>query len=307
MIVPGCSVETSPQGRELIAHGSALMPVACYYNDLSRYPVPWHWHEELEAGVVLAGEACVFVGSQRLTVRAGDGFFINTGVLHGAVQVGQEVTVIHSLVFHPRLVGGSVDSVFWGRYLLPLMECRSASGILLPHRETWSREAAQCILRAWDAGAEEAYGYEFAMRESLSRMVLTLCAHMPGDATRPSAKALRDNQRIKQMLAYIQTHYAEEITVEAVAASASVSKSECLRCFRSVVNTTPIQYVRQYRLQRAAELLASTGQPVAEIAGCCGFQEMSYFSRAFRAYKGLSPTAYRQSLPASIESSPRRE
>lgn len=44
-----CAAATSKEGRELACHGQAEFPVACYHDDLSRNPVPWHWHPELEA------------------------------------------------------------------------------------------------------------------------------------------------------------------------------------------------------------------------------------------------------------------
>ena len=131
------------------------------------------------------------------------------------------------------------------------------------------------------------------MREGLSRVVALLTAHRPPARESPSEKALRDGERIRAMLRYIQEHYGEELTVAAIARSAAVSQSECLRCFKSTIGATPIQYVKQLRIQRAAELLVSTGEKIADIGAACGFQEMSYFARTFRALKGRTPSQYR--------------
>ena len=60
-----------------------------------------------------------------------------------------------------------------------------------------------------------------------------------------------------------------------------------------MVGTTPIQYVKQLRIQKAAELLASTDQRIADIGAACGFQEMSYFAKTFRELKGRTPSRYR--------------
>ena len=107
-------------------------------------------------------------------------------------------------------------------------------------------------------------------------------------------KALRSADRIKTMLQFVQTHYAEDLTVEQIAASASISPSECLRCFHDMIGTTPNQYLRDQRAQRAAELLCGTGLRVTEIAMQCGFQDASYFARAFRQVYGCGPTEYRR-------------
>ena len=52
--------------------------------------------------------------------------------------------------------------------------------------------------------------------------------------------------------------------------------------------------MKQYRIQQAARLLAETREKVSEIAERCGFQDMSYFTRAFREEKGCVPTQYRK-------------
>ena len=79
-----------------------------------------------------------------------------------------------------------------------------------------------------------------------------------------------------------------------IAASAAISPSECLRCFHDMIGTTPNQYLRDQRTQRAAELLCGTGLQVSEIAAQCGFQDASYFARAFRQVYGCGPTEYRR-------------
>ena len=51
MRVAVCGSTADPHGRELISHGTALFPAACYRDDffLEDVPCPWHWHDELEA------------------------------------------------------------------------------------------------------------------------------------------------------------------------------------------------------------------------------------------------------------------
>ena len=106
-------------------------------------------------------------------------------------------------------------------------------------------------------------------------------------------KALRDEARVKDMMRFMQAHYKRELTVSQIAASASISKSECLRCFRAVIGVTPIQYLRQFRVQKAAELLAGTALKISDLGAPCGFQETSYFIKTFRELMGRTPAAYR--------------
>ena len=102
----------------------------------------------------------------------------------------------------------------------------------------------------------------------------------------------RREERIKQMLTFIREHYAEDINTRKIAESAMVSESECLRCFRGMLGTTPIQYLKEYRLEKAEELLRTSKMKVSEIGDRCGFREMSYFARSFRQRYGVVPSEY---------------
>ena len=294
MTLPPCQPTIDESGRELVQHGPARFPIACYHDDLAREPVPWHWHTELEALVISEGEAVVAAGTRRFTIRQGEGILINSGVLHAAWNHGRPDCRIHSAVFHPRLVGGREDSVFWTDYLQPLLGNKERECVLFDGSEAWSREAVQAIEAAWKNCAEQPPGYEFWTREALSRLIFLLSGHQLSAQPPRSGKSLREEGRVKLMLKYIHSHYASELNTSAIAHSAMVSESECLRCFRSVIGIPPIQYVMQYRVQKAAELLSASDLSIAEIGARCGFQDASYFAKIFHALKGLSPSGYRK-------------
>ena len=284
---------TNSQGMELTSHGSPLFPIAFYHDNLERERVPWHWHDELEAVYVESGETTVSAGRQHYTLRKGQGFFVNADVLHSAQGVRGSHCRYHSMVFHPRLIGGGIDSVFWQAYLRPLIGSGIRS-VALDGGQPWQARALECIESAWQEGAREAPGYEFRVRAALSELVFLLWQHLPKEKAVVSEKTLRDSERIKRMLRYVQQNYTEEISVADIAASASISQSECLRCFKSTIGIPPIQYVKRFRVQKAAELLSSTSQKIGDIGAQVGFLDTSYFTRSFREVKGMSPGEYRQ-------------
>ncbi len=96
------------------------------------------------------------------------------------------------------------------------------------------------------------------------------------------------------MMQYIHDHYTEEITLEMIASSASISKSGALHLFQSGIHISPVAYLIQYRLSQAAEQLCKTQKPVASIAEETGFTSSGYFCRKFRQYYHMSPNAYRR-------------
>lgn len=294
MQTPICETSVDGNGRELVEHGTALFPIAAYHDDMMYADVPWHWHNEFESVVVTEGTAIFAVDGERITLRTGDGCFINASVLHGAWNAARGTPCrLHSLVYHPRLIGGSAESIFWEKYLLPVIENRAFQMLAL---HTGKDDVPlRCIENAWYACAEEPAGFEFTARHELSKLLLSTSSLLPAKGGKISSKRLRDEERMKRMLSYIRAHLADTLTIQSIAAAASVSESECIRCFRAMTGTTPIRYAIQLRLQKAAELLTETDDKVAEIGAACGFQEMGYFARAFRSQYGATPSAYRKS------------
>ena len=285
-------ISIDPKGRELTEHGTALFPVACYHDDLCKSGVTWHWHKELEVVAVERGTARFSVSGTEYLLKQGEGLFINSGVLHGVWQTGGEPCRLRSVVFHPRFVGGGVDSIFWQKYLEPLITDLSRPCICFSGEG--EQAAVEAISGTWQTCVSEQAGFEFKVRELLSQVVLLLFQNHPHAERKVSEKAMRDGERVKVMLQYIQEHYSEEISLAQIADSAHICESECLRCFRSVIGHSPIQYVKQVRIQQAAKLLLSTNQRISDIGQQCGFQEMSYFAKTFRELKGCAPGAFRR-------------
>ena len=286
-----CSIDDT--GREQVIHGSSDFPIACYYNDLVLLPVLLHWHEELEAGIVTEGQALISIGNEKHILKEGEGFFINTGVLHDAYALEGKSCKIHSIVFHPRLVGGFPDSVFYRRYLRPLLEDPTLDWILLHHREDWHQDALRAIEDTWNLCRDELSGFEFSVRNALSGLTWQIHCHAELIRSSPSHKSLRDAERIKLMLTFIHENFSGSISIRSIAASAAISESEALRCFRNSIGTTPIQYLKQHRLRQSAMQLLSSNDRISEIAVRCGFQDMSYFTKSFREHYGCAPSDYR--------------
>ena len=97
------------------------------------------------------------------------------------------------------------------------------------------------------------------------------------------------------MLSYIQDNYMKPIQIQDIADAASISKRECLRCFQRVIKTSPKQYIIDFRIRKAKELLSETNMQLLEICEACGFQDQSYFTKIFRKVTGVTPRKWRKS------------
>lgn len=294
-----CNV-VAPDGRELVTIGTPEFPAQLWgaWNNGSKVnKIAWHWHEELELNRVTDGVEMMAVDGKTFRLEPGQGVFVNTGVMHGSDPAQGCTEFRHdSLVFHPSLVGGASGSIFWQKYLAPVLNAPECRCVPLLGKTEWEREILAQIKYIAEIWTQK--GYEFEVRTALSKVVFLLLENCVHHIKAPSERELRDAERIKQMLDYIRTHRPEPITTEEIAASANISVSECLRCFRRMMNLTPKEYLRQHRIRHAVQLLTQTDWNITRIGIECGFEDMSYFARVFRAEKGCTPTEYRAQLKA---------
>ena len=98
---------------------------------------------------------------------------------------------------------------------------------------------------------------------------------------------------LKAVFSYIESHYGEKISLEDLAGTIHMNRNYFCRFFKEKAGKTPFSYLNEYRVNQAASQLLSTRLPITEIALNAGFENMSYFIRQFRRFKGCTPSAYR--------------
>ena len=98
---------------------------------------------------------------------------------------------------------------------------------------------------------------------------------------------------LRNVLAYMDAHLAEALTLDQLAAEAGLSVYHFARMFKQSTGQAPHQYLMQRRLQHAMTLIHQGALSLTEIALCCGFSSASHFSNRFRAQFGCSPSQHR--------------
>ena len=99
---------------------------------------------------------------------------------------------------------------------------------------------------------------------------------------------------------YIESHYADEISLTTLSHLTFLSRYHLIRLFRKTVGIPPHAYLRQVRIRQAKELLAA-GYPIADAALATGFTNQSHLNRWFKRLWGVTPGQYRNSVQDKIQ------
>lgn len=105
-------------------------------------------------------------------------------------------------------------------------------------------------------------------------------------------------ERIYPAIMLIKDHFHEPIRVEQLARTCALSPATFYRTFRQVLRKTPMQYLDEYRLKQAAQMLLLENETLSVIAERCGFCDEFHLSRNFKSHYGISPRDYRRHTTA---------
>lgn len=295
MALQECGLNLNKVSKELQPHGSLEFPCAGYssrHTDRSEDVIPWHWHEEMEIIYIEAGQMKIKIPSRSFLLERGDSIVINSNILHYAAAAVE--CRLRSLVFSPSLITGNEELVFAKKYMRPLLTCSNFSHYVIKAEN--NKNAAGWFNLAFDALAKDCYGYEFLVRENLSRICLFLYGEFQSQIKIQNLPPDQDNLRLRKMLTFIHNNFADDISLADISGAAHISKRESLRCFKKSIQLSPIQYLLKYRIMRGAELLLKNpADSISEIAASCGFDSSSNFSKVFKRFYNCTPREYRNS------------
>ncbi|WP_059104110.1 AraC family transcriptional regulator [Shouchella shacheensis] len=105
---------------------------------------------------------------------------------------------------------------------------------------------------------------------------------------------------IAKAVHYIETSFAEPLTVDRLADRAGLSKYYFIKQFKEELDITPMQYVAIVRMKKAAALLSQTDVQVAEVAHAVGFDDPNYFNKVFKKVVGTSASVFRKTKEKNI-------
>jgi len=309
------SMRLKADKQELINHGSKDFPIQYYVNSINKETggVPLHWHPRAEFFTVYKGRVRVRVGSAEFTLNTGEGIFVNANTLHSYSQADSADCLCPDIVFSEELIS-PLNSAVNRLYVMPLIMDERLPFIRFTPDSGWKSgvlglldEVCALMQKYGKAGAygepeyvayshsPESACFEMEVQRALNRIWQEIYTHRDECATHSAIKNEHALQiRMQNMLAFINENYSRRITLRDIAQAANISKSEASRCFQSYLGTSPVNYLLDYRLQKAMQLLRSSEMTVNAIAIECCFGSSAYFCKIFRDRTGLTPMQYRK-------------
>jgi len=282
---------------ENITHMTAAAPYSLYHVEIPLGVDPalyLHWHNEMEFFLLLEGELCFHIESQSYILHSGEGIFIPPKLLHHAVNTGSVQVVFRAFVFSSDIIFSSFDTRTYQTYILPVMHNNLSCAVVLRNSVDWQKDILINLQHIFSAEkTNELYirGLSFLIWDRLYHHHISRLE---------SIKALPAlAQQLSGVIAYLHDNYNKSLTLGELAAQVPLSEAQFCRSFKQLTGMPPFQYLIRYRILQSCNELISTNKKVTDIAISNGFNNISYYNRAFLQLMNMTPSEYRKKHIAS--------
>ena len=251
-----------------------------------QYQMPIHWHVEFEIIRVLEGELLLTLDEQSLTISKDCAVLIPAGAVHAGIP--QNDCIYECIVFDMNMLMNKSDSCC---KLIRKITNREIQ--LNLNFSNFCDNIHKTIWRLFDAVTSKNFGYELVVQGTLYQFIGEIFEQ--NYYQDPPNQAPRDHKRIvqlKQALEFIESSYDVPITLQEISDAVNMSPKYFCRFFQEMTHRTPFDYLNYYRIERACYQLLTTNQTITEVAFSCGFNDLSYFIKTFKKYKGITPKKY---------------
>jgi AraC-like DNA-binding protein/mannose-6-phosphate isomerase-like protein (cupin superfamily) len=248
--------------------------------------VPVHWHDYYELGCVLAGEATHVVNGVAEHVGPGALFLLSPADLHGLEATTAEPLHVVNAVLEPAMV----EELIWS--VLP-------SGEAGPPWSTSQAAAGQEVERIRSEVESRRPGWEIVVEGVLRGLLVELArsSGLPEGAATSTGTAPGSSAAVRRAVQFVERHFREPLTLAQVASVAHLSPHWFSEQFRRATGVPFQRYLKVRRLRFARVLLGSTDLSVTEVCHAAGFNDPSYFARAYRAEYGQPPSGQAATRP----------
>lgn len=256
---------------------------AFHVREAPEFPFTWHAHDYYELTVITAGRGRRFVGDHVAPYGPGDVALLGPQLPHtyaASTADGPHAACVAQFPaawIEPLVAGPEFQAV---RALL----ARSARGLAAPPRSARrlaDLDGARQTIALLDLLTD--------LADDLSFVPLASTASSRSIST-SSADAL------SLIVGHLDTHYAEPLSRNDIAAAVGMSPSSVSRLVRRQMGTTLTEYLTEVRVGAASRALTGSDRPIADIAHACGFANLANFNRRFRRSRHMTPREYRRAF-----------
>ena len=223
-------------------------------------------------------------------LQKGDICFINRNQLHSLCCDGNNSCEHKTFILDLSIFNNNKD--IFDKYIRPLVEDRNFSHIRFTGTSSHAARIYEDMVEIEKYKEEKPEAYELGIVSRTYDIVMNLYnVYINSDVE--NNRYDYNLELLKKMIEFIKDNYHDEISLNNISDNAGISPATCNRLFKEYTGKTPIVFLNNYRLEKAAEKIRNSYDSISNIAMDSGFFQQSYFNRVFLKEYGVTPKKYR--------------
>lgn len=242
-----------------------------------------HWHKELEFIYLRSGSANICINNQTFAVHAGDLIFCDSGDIHYSNSFELNHT-IEFLIFDPQILTSGYQ---YSHFPSPVISAKTLKELGL------DKAASELFSQVAEELQQKETYYQDIVKAKIRTFWYLLRRKIPS-SPKPVIQGSRSVllNDLQKLLAYLEDHYAENITLEQAAQKMHFSHSHFSKTFKKLTGIHFVTYVNRVRIEHACDAIRNHSGKITEIALNCGFNNIRSFNRVFKEITGCTPSQF---------------
>ena len=253
-----------------------------------------HYHTQIEISLILRGKGLYKSGGRVYSIQEGDIFFYRPNEAHCITDIEEDAMELLNLHISPYYLYTNFQSALSSNYIK----------VLAANFPLKSNKINDTLL---SEQLDEVKGLIFSIRREMenknSDYLTFVCNYVsaililisrPYKNAKFAQKEKQSYQRLIQAIKYIDTHFNENITLDALADTIGYSRCYFSSIFKKCMGMSVWDYICIKRIEQALTLIKSTDKNIADIGLECGFNNAVNFNKLFKKYTNVTPSYFRK-------------
>ncbi|NBD28206.1 AraC family transcriptional regulator [Paenibacillus glycinis] len=263
--------------------------------------LPIHWHNEMEFIYMKEGSAVFKIENQDYKITTGEAVIVHPGELHSGVSDDCEGVLFYSIVFKLSWLSSLHRDRIQEQFLIPILSGVSRLPTFLSTHKKEHLELLFYIRQVLSSFACRSLAYEMSLKANMLLFIAdSYQFELVESKTISKKRHGQENRQIKHVLAYMEDNSFNKLDLNQLSSIISLSKSHFCKFFKERTGMRPMEYLNFIRINKAATLLRTGSYNVIEASLEAGYQNVSYFSKWFKIYMNMTPSAYKNMYSTGV-------
>lgn len=260
------------------------------------FKYPWHYHPEYELTFILKGHGVRYIGNSIENFFDDDLVLVGSNLPHCWINTAEQQDSVSAVVVY-------IKDEFLDKTLMESSEfCAIRRLLSLSNKGIKFDKAVALKLKERCLRLPHLTPFEkmillFQILQELAQTTRYdfLCEHGFTNNLNDS-----QNERINVVYRYIEKNYRQKISLADIAAHINMSEEYFSRFFSKIMKKSFIEFLNEYKINKACKLLIETDKQISEICYSSGFESIPFFYRQFKKFKNCQPKHYRASYQKAL-------